>query len=212
MFMSRTLFSLKTLAAVSAFAMTLPAYAADWVVDQAHSKVGFSVRHMMISTVDGQFKDFEGTFTFDPKKGTLGNSKFEVKAASIDTGNAKRDEHLRSADFFDAEKFPMISITNSKIKKTGKDKYEWAGDLTLHGVTKPVKFALVHKGTVKDMQGKNRAGFSATTKINRKDWGLTWNKAVEAGPVVSDEVELKIDAEAVEAEGAAAAATATPAK
>lgn len=176
------------------------ASAADYKVDTAHSSVGFSVKHMVISTVNGMFKDFSGEFTFDPETGKLGNSKFEVKTESIDTANAKRDEHLRSEDFFDAKKFPLITITNSKIKKVSKGKYEWVGDLNMHGVTKPVTFDVDYAGSIKDPQGNQRAAFNAKAKIKRSDWGLKWNKLLESGgAVVSDDVVLTIDIEALEA-------------
>lgn len=175
------------------------AHSAEYEVDGAHSTVGFSVKHMVISTVTGRFNSFSGTFEFDAEKGTAGNTKFEVKADSIDTGNAKRDEHLKSPDFFDVAKFPMITVTNSKIKKMSKDKYEWNGDLTMHGVTKPVKFDLEYTGTVKDPMGNQKIAFSARTKIKRSEWGLKWNKALEAGGVaVSDDVQLLVDVAAVE--------------
>jgi polyisoprenoid-binding protein YceI len=183
-------------------------------IDSAHSRVGFSVRHMMISEVQGSFKTFEGKFTFDAEKGTVSDADFSADTKSINTENEKRDEHLRSADFFDAEKNPKITFKNSKLKKVSKDKYKWSGDLTMHGVTKPVTFDLEFRGVAKDPYGMMRAGFVATGKINRKDFGLTWNKALETGGVaVSEEVALKIDAEGVQAKAdAPAAPAASPAK
>jgi polyisoprenoid-binding protein YceI len=175
-------------------------------IDSAHSKIGFSVRHMMISEVSGQFKDFEGSFTFDADKDVLSEGHFVAQAASIDTGNAKRDEHLQSGDFFDAKKNPTIEFKNTKLKKVSKDKYKWSGDLTMHGETHPFTFDLEHKGTIKDMQGQMRAGFEATGTLKRSEWGLKWNKALETGgAVVSDEVKLKLDVEAVQAAAAAPA-------
>ncbi len=195
---------------VSAAALAAPQ---KYTVDKDHSKVGFSVRHMMISDVNGDFKDFDGTFTLDADKDLVTEGKFEAKTASVSTDNAKRDEHLRSADFFDAAKYPTISFTDTKIKKESKDKYKWSGTLNMHGVSKPVTFDLEHKGTVKDPWGNMRAGFSATAKINRGDWGLKWNKALETGGlVVSDEVHLHLDVEAVQAAApAAGVAPAAPA-
>jgi len=175
-----------------------PAFATNYQVDGAHSTVAFSVKHMAISTVNGHFNTFSGDFTFDPTTGVLGNSKFEVKTDSIDSGNGKRDEHLKSPDFFDVAKYPTMTLTDSKIKKTGKDKYDWDAQLTLHGVTKPVKFVLEYTGSAKGMQGETRAAFNASTTIKRSDWNLKWNKALEAGGVmVSDEVKLSIDVEAI---------------
>ncbi len=199
--------SMKTLVAALALIIGQNAFATVYEVDPVHSRVGFSVKHLMIATVPGNFKEFEGKFDFDEKKGEVKDGVFTVKAASINTDNAKRDEHLRSADFFDVEKYPTITITNTKLKKAGKNKYKWTGDLNMHGVTKPVTFDLEHKGNVKGMMGESRAGFVATTKINRKDFGLNWNKALEAGGVaVSDEVQITLDISAVEAKPAAAAA------
>ena len=194
------------------------ASAADYKIDPSHSKVGFTVRHLMISKVHGDFKDFEGGFNFDAEKGVLKSANFVAKAASIETGDAKRDDHLRGPDFFDVKKFPTLTLTNNKITKTGKDTYKWDTDLTMHGVTKPVVFNLEMLGLTKDPWGMKRAGFTASSKINRKDFGLNWNKALEAGGVVvGEEVEIQLDAEAIEASaspaaGAPATSAATPAK
>ncbi len=189
----------------SALALAAPV---KYVVDTAHSKIGFSVRHMMISEVDGRFKDFEGSFTYDADKDMLADGTFVAKTASVDTGNTKRDEHLVSADFFDAAKYPTIEFKNTKIKKVSKNKYKWSGDFMMHGETHPLTLDLEYKGTVKDMMGEMRAGFVATGKLKRSEWGLKWNKALEAGGVaVSDDVTVKLDVEATpaKAEGAAPA-------
>lgn len=189
---------------VTGLALTLVAGGANaapatYTIDKDHSNVQFTVRHLMITDVAGRFKDFEGTFTFDQDKGTVTDATFSADAASIDTNNAKRDEHLRSPDFFDTKKFPKLTLTNSKITKTGKDTYKWNADLTMHGVTKPVTFDLVHKGNIKDAWGNQRAGFQAMGKVNRKDFGLTWNKAIEGGGVtVGDEVTINLDASAIQ--------------
>jgi polyisoprenoid-binding protein YceI len=217
------MFNLKTLAPIAALiiggsltASLASAAPVDYKIDGAHSRVSFTVKHMMISSVTGTFKDFDGDFFFDSEKFTGGGAKFVVQAASVDTGNAKRDEHLRSPDFFDVAKFPTLSVTNSKITKAGKDKFKWAGDLTIHGVTKPVTFDLEYKGSIMDPYGTKRAAFTATTIINRKDYGLTWNKAMEAGGVVvGEDVTVQIDIEATEAKPAGKAdakAPAAPAK
>lgn len=184
---------------------------AEYKIDQGHSEVGFSVTHLMISTVRGKFKEFDGSFMFDPDKGTVSDANFTVKTKSVDTNEPKRDEHLRGADFFDVEKFPEMTLKNSKITKAGKNKYKWVGDLTIRGVTKPVTLNLDYKGSMKDPWGNQKAGFAATGKINRKDYGLTWNKALEAGGVtVGDEVTINLDIEAQQQQ-AAAPAGATPA-
>ena len=173
--------------------------AAEYTVDVPHSVIGFNVRHMMISTVTGRFNNFSGEFTFDPETGALGNHKLEVKTDSIDTGNGKRDEHLKSPDFFDVAKFPTITVTNSKVKKTAPKKYEWTGDMSMHGVTKPVKFDLEYIGSIKDPKGNTRAAFSAKAKIKRSDWGLKYNQALEAGGVtISDEVNIVLDIQAMQ--------------
>lgn len=204
--------SLKLTLAAAALAFGSQAFAATYDVDPAHSRIGFSVKHLMIATVPGNFNEFSGKFDFDPAKGDLKSSEFTVQAASINTNNAKRDDHLRSPDFFDVAKYPTITFTNSKIKKAGKGKFKWTGDLNMHGVTKPVTLDLVHTGNVKGMMGEQRAGFEAKGKISRKDFGLNWNKALEAGGVaVSDEVQLIIEVSAIEAKPADAAAPAAAA-
>jgi len=190
----------------SAIAFAAPV---KYTIDPVHSKIGFSVRHMMISEVSGNFKDFEGAFTFDADKDLVTDGHFVAKTASINTENAKRDEHLQSPDFFDAKKYPTIEFKNTKLKKVSKDHYKWSGDLTMHGETHPMTFDLEHKGTIKDMMGDMRAGFAATGTLKRSEWGLKWNKAVESGGVVvGDDVNLKLDVEAVQAKPAAAAAPA----
>ncbi len=184
---------------VATLAIATSAQAAEYKIDPSHSKIGFSVKHLMISKVTGNFKDFEGTFEFDKDKGVLGAHNFVVKTASVDTQEPKRDEHLKGPDFFDVAKFPTMTFAKSKITKDGKDKYKWAGDLTIHGVTKPVTFELEYTGSATDPWGNKRAGFNATTKISRKDYGLVWNKALESGGVVvGDEVTINLEAEAIE--------------
>lgn len=176
-----------------------PALAAQYKIDTAHSLVGFSIRHMMVSTVKGNFKDFGGTFSFDPKKGELSAKDFAARTASINTENAKRDDHLRSGDFFDAGKCPEVKVANSKVKKIGDNRYEWSGDLTMHCVTKPVRFDVQYVGETRTKDMGNRVGFEARAKLKRSDWGLTYNKALEAGGMVlGDEVNVEINIEAVE--------------
>jgi polyisoprenoid-binding protein YceI len=192
--------TLKTVGPIAVALAALSTQAADYNVDGSHSKVGFSVRHMMVTDVEGKFREFEGTFNFDPVKGVLGSTNFSVKTKSIDTDNDKRDEHLRSGEFFDVDKFPSMTVTNSKIKSIGKNKYKWTGDLAIRGVSKPVKFDLSFNGLSKDPWGNSRAGFTATTTIKRSDYGLTWNKALETGGVaVSDEVRIQLAISAIEA-------------
>ena len=189
-----------TLSLLGAVSLSTPAaLAAEYKVDPDHSKIGFSVRHLMISNVHGDFKEFEGSFNFDPDKGTLSNANFTAKAASVDTGNAKRDEHLRSPEFFDSAKFPNLTLINSKITKVSKDKYKWNATITIHGVAKPITLDLEHLGTSKDPWGNKRAGFTATGHLSRKEFGLVWNKPLETGGVVvGDNVDIQLDAEAIE--------------
>ncbi|AFL68148.1 YceI family protein [Sulfurospirillum barnesii] len=167
------------------------ASAALYTVDTAHSTVGFKVKHMMISNVSGNFNTFKGTFDF--ANGTFSAIDGVIQASSIDTDNQDRDKHLRSADFFDVTKHP--EITFKFTKQEGTKVY---GDLSIKGVTKPVVLSLEMGGEVKDPAGKMRTAFVLEGKINRQDFGLTWNKALEAGGVVVDEtVKLIIDVQGV---------------
>lgn len=207
--MKATTFS-KLVLGFAALTLGSSAFATVYEVDPNHSRIGFSVKHLMIATVPGNFNEFTGKFDFDSAKNEVKDATFTVQASSINTNNAKRDEHLRSPDFFDVAKYPTITVTNSKVKKAGKNKYKWTGDLNLHGVTMPVTFDVEYTGASKGMMGENRAGFTAKGKINRKDFGLTWNKALETGGVaVSEEVQLTFDISAIEAK-ASDAPTATP--
>lgn len=181
--------------------LTLPimAYATRYRVDSDHSQVGFSVMHMMISQVNGHFNDYVGTFDFDPKTGVMKDTSFVVKTASVDTNVEKRDKHLRSPDFFNVEKFPEMTITNSKLTKKKNNEFKWTGDLTLLGVTKPVDFDLTYHGTKKDMEGKPKAGFTAKGKINRKDFGMKFNAPADGGGfLVSDNIDIILNIEAFE--------------
>ncbi|MBK7256824.1 MAG: polyisoprenoid-binding protein [Ignavibacteriae bacterium] len=159
-----------------------------WKLDNAHSAVKFSVTHMVIAEVPGNFREFDVTFT---QKGTAdfaGSSlSATIKTASINTDNEGRDKHLRSDDFFNADKFPAITFTSTSFEKTGTDTYVIKGDLTIRDVTKPVVLNARYTGTVKDPRGNTKIGFKATTAINRFDFGVKWNKAVEAGGLVVGE-------------------------
>ena len=165
-----------------------------WAIDPAHSQVTFSVKHMVIATVKGQFKVIAGSLNID--EANPANSWVEATAetASIDTRDAGRDGHLRSPDFFDADKYPTISFKSTKVEPVGGNEYKVTGDLSLHGVTKPVVFNAEFNGTDKDPWGNLRAGLSATTKINRKDFGLNWSQTLESGGLlVGDDVKVEID-------------------
>ena len=171
-----------------------------WNIDPSHSEVTFSVKHMMISKVTGSFNVFSGSLEID--ENNLDNSwvKAEATTSSINTRDERRDGHLRSPDFFDADQYPVISFASKKIEKKGDNEYNVLGDLTMHGVTKEVVLDADYAGQVaKDPFGMRRAALSATTTINRKDFGLNWNQALEAGGVmVSDSVKVEISLEAVQ--------------
>jgi polyisoprenoid-binding protein YceI len=175
-----------------------------WTIDPAHTEVSFAVRHMMISTVKGRFADVKGSVAIpDEGEPTL---DVTIGVASIDTREEKRDAHLRSADFFDAEKYPEIRFVSTKTVRA-VDGWKITGNLTIHGVTKPVMLDATEEGTVRDPWGNDRMGFSARGKLDRREFGLTWNAALEAGGVlVGDEIKLHIDAELVKQKAAAKAA------
>ncbi|HXN06156.1 MAG TPA: YceI family protein [Nitrospiria bacterium] len=180
------------------FFSSLTAAAAEYTLDKEHSHAGFQVRHM-VSRLQGEFKEIEGEFNFDEKSPQASKGKFTVKAASINTNHEKRDKHLRSADFFDVEKFPSLTFETKKITPAGDKKYKLEGDFGLHGVTKPVTFDVEFLGADKDPWGGKRAGFTATAKINRKDYGMVWNKVLDSGGfLVGDDVEIVIQVEAIE--------------
>ncbi|PIC67534.1 hypothetical protein CSV71_11380 [Sporosarcina sp. P21c] len=168
---------------------------AIWNVDTAHSTVEFSVRHMMISNVKGTFNEFQATIEADPQDLTDASIDFTIDANSIDTRKPDRDNHLRSADFFDVENFPNLSFKATAIEKTSDNTYDITGDFTIKDTTKPVTFQVTFEGIAKDpMSGDEAAGFTGHTKINRKEFGLTWNAALETGGVVvSDEVKINIE-------------------
>ena len=177
--------------------LTAAAFAqAGWTLDKAHSSVNFSVTHMVVSEVDGSFKDFSADVKSDKPDFSDLSTTFTIQVASVNTDDEKRDGHLKSPDFFDATKFPTIVFKSNGIKKVSDKIFELSGDLTMHGVTKPVKWNLKYNGTIKDPYGNNRAGFKASTVINRKDYGVSWNKSLDAGGVaVSDDVDLKVNVE-----------------
>jgi len=171
-----------------------------WNVDASHSTVGFSVRHLVISKVRGDFTRFSGKVQLDEADVTRSTVDATIDVASVDTRVADRDGHLKSPDFFDAAKYPSITFKSTKVAKGGAGRLLVTGDLTLHGVTRPVTLDVTASAEVKGMYGETRRGYSATAKIDRKDYGLTWNKLVEAGPAVGDEVTLTLDLEAVKDE------------
>lgn len=167
-----------------------------WQLDTTHSGVHFSVRHLMVSKVRGSFSKYSVDLAFDPANPSAGKVDVTIDAASIDTKEEKRDGHLRSPDFFDVEKYPTLTFKSSKVEAKDAENLVVHGDLTIHGVTKPVSLAVEFAGATKDPWGNTKAGFSAHTTINRKDFGLGWNQALEAGGVlVGEKVEIHIDLE-----------------
>jgi len=165
-----------------------------WVIDSAHSEVEFKVRHLMITNVTGSFKSFSSEVETEGDDLTTAKITFTAKIDSISTGNEQRDGHLKSADFFDLEKYPEIVFEAQGLKGKGGDEYEADGELTMHGVTKKIKLNVESGGIVKDPYGQTKAGFSIKGKINRKDFGLNWSAVTEAGGVVvSDEVRVNAE-------------------
>jgi polyisoprenoid-binding protein YceI len=176
------------------------ARADTWELDQTHTQIGFSVKHLMVTNVRGHFKKFDGKIELDEKDPTKSTVVVNIDTRSIDTNEEKRDAHLRNADFFDSDKFPAMTFKSTKVQKLGKNKYKVIGDLTIRGTTKPV--VLTVEGPtkpLKDPWGGTRSGLTATGTINRKDFGLTWNTVLEAGGVaVGEEVKLQIEAELIQ--------------
>lgn len=171
----------------------------DYRVDAGHSVIGFSIKHFEISFVRGRFKEFTSTIHYDAADVTKSTVEFNAKVESIDTGVAGRDNHLRSADFFDVAKFPEMTFKSTKVEKKGKG-YVMHGDFTLKGVTKPISFPFNLVGGIKDNRGNVRFGIAAETKINRRDYGITWGaKMANGGLNVADEVNIELQLEAVKA-------------
>ncbi|RMG26855.1 MAG: polyisoprenoid-binding protein [Armatimonadetes bacterium] len=176
-----------------------------WQFDNVHSSINFSVRHMMISRVRGRFEKWTGTLLFDEENPTQSQVEVTIDAASTNTQEQQRDDHLRSPDFLDVQNYPNITFKSTAFEPAGENRFRVVGDLTIHGVTKPVTLDVEFHGRGKDPWGGERIGFSAKTKINRKDFGLEWNQILETGGVlVGEEVEIEIEVEAVKATEAAA--------
>lgn len=191
----------RTLAVAALLVSASSLFAADtFVVDKAHSEATFQVRHMM-SKVSGKFDDFSGRMNLDRAKPSASSVEFTIKTASVDTGNPDRDKHLQTADFFDAAKNPEITFKSTSIVATKKkDVYAVTGDLTMRGVTKHVTIPVEFGGFGKDPWGNERAGFSLTTVVNRKDYGINWNKALDNGGfLLSDDVTINVNLEAQKA-------------
>jgi len=177
----------------------------NWKIDNAHSHVQFSVRHMMISTVRGEFEKFQGNIDFDQENPENSEIDIKIDAASINTREADRDNHLRSADFLNVEEYPYLFFKSKRVEQTTEDKGQVIGDLTIRGITNEVVMDVTFHGLAKSPWGATSAGFSASTRINRKDWDLTWNQALETGGVlVGDAVKINIEAELIRQDEAVA--------
>jgi polyisoprenoid-binding protein YceI len=169
-----------------------------WQIDAAHSEIQFSARHMMISTVRGQFKNFTGTVEADEQNPTAAQVDVRIEATSLVTGDEKRDGHLRSPDFFDVETYPYITFKSTRVEQLDDQHGKLYGDLTIRNVTKPVTLDVEYAGQATSPWGTTSAGFSAQTKISRKEWGLNWNVALETGGwLVGDEIKINIELELV---------------
>ncbi|WP_406422196.1 YceI family protein [Streptomyces sp. NBC_00873] len=178
----------------------LAAVTGEYVIDPAHSSIGFTVRHAMVTNVRGSFGAHEGSLTLDGADPKNSAASIDVKIASVDTGIADRDGHLVSGDFFDAEKFPLMTFRSTQAEQLGGDKYQITGDLTIKDVTRPLAIDLEFNGSATDVYGNERVGFEGSADILRSDWGLTWNAALETGGVmVSDKVKLNFDISAIKA-------------
>jgi polyisoprenoid-binding protein YceI len=172
-----------------------------WIIDSAHSEVNFSVRHMMISNVRGRFEKLEGVVEFDENDPTLSSVEVKIDASSINTREPQRDGHLKSPDFLEVEKYPFISFTSKRVEMHGQSQGRITGDLTIKDVTKEVVLDVDYAGTARSPYGNTSAGFSASTKINRKDFGLTWNVALETGGVlVGEDININIEVELIKQE------------
>ena len=169
-----------------------------WAIDPSHTRVGFSAKHAMIAKVRGQFSEFSGSLTLDGSAPETSKAAVTIAAASISTGSDDRDAHLRSDDFLAVDEFPEITFTSTGVRHSGGDDFVLVGDLTIRGTTLPVDLAVELEGLATDPFGNERIGFSGSTTINRKDFGLTWNAALEAGGVlVSDKVTISLDVSAI---------------
>jgi polyisoprenoid-binding protein YceI len=165
-----------------------------WKIDPAHTDVLFSAKHMMVTTVRGSFGDIDGRIELDEAEPTRSSGRFTIQAASLDTNVAQRDAHLRSPDFFDVDRFPAIEFVSTGIERRGDDRYAVTGDLTIRDVTRPATFDVEVLGFYPSMQGGRRLGLSASAKLDREAWGLTWNVSLESGGwLVSKEIKVEIE-------------------
>lgn len=179
--------------------MPINSFAAKYKIDSEHSQVLFKVKHLGISNVTGRFNNFTGSFDYDPDNVKASSAEATIEVESVDTDNKERDDHLRSDDFFSAGKHPLMSFKSKGISNVNGESFKLTGDLTINGVTKPVTLDVEVGGVATDPWGATRAAFEASTKINRKDFGLNWNKLLETGGlVVGDEVKITLEIEGVQ--------------
>lgn len=170
----------------------------SWIIDPAHTRAEFTARHMMVTNVRGQFTDITGAVDFNEENPTQSTLDVKIGVASINTREEKRDAHLKSPDFFDAENYPYLTFKSKRVQKTGDNTGRLVGDLTIRDVTKEVTLDVEYNGQAKSPWGTTSAGFTATAKVNRKDWGLNWNVALETGGwLVGDTIGINIEAEIV---------------
>ncbi|MEU6686237.1 YceI family protein [Streptomyces sp. NPDC046832] len=188
----------RTAAANTAVNPELAALTGDYTIDPAHSTIGFTARHAMVTNVKGSFQDFTGTLHLDGTDPSRSTASLDVVMDSIETGNADRDGHLKSADFFKTEEFPTMTFRSTKAEALGGDDYRITGDLTILGTTRTLSIDLEFNGAAKDPFGNERVGFEGKAEILRSEWGLTWNAALETGGVlVSDKIKLNFDISAI---------------
>ncbi|MFD8071628.1 YceI family protein [Streptomyces sp. NBC_00510] len=190
----------ETAAVTTAPSADLAHLTGEYTIDPTHSEVGFAVRHAMVTTVRGQFAEYEGKLQLDGGKPANSSAEVTIKVVSIDTNQAQRDEHLRTGDFFDAATYPEISFRSSSAEQVDDETYRMHGDLTIKDTTKPVSIDFTYNGSATDPYGNLRVGFEGSTTVNRGDWGLTYNAALEGGGVlISDKVKLTFDISAIKA-------------
>jgi len=183
---------------------TVGSVTGTYSIDPSHSQIGFSARHAMVTKVRGSFTDFVGTGLFNAENPAESNFQVTIQAKSINTNNADRDAHLRGNDFFDMEQFPEITFVSTSFSKTDAETFSVTGDLTIKGISKSITFDLEYTGTAIDPWGNTRVGFEGKTTVNRKDWGVNWNAALEAGGVlVSEKITLDFEISAVRSGDAA---------
>lgn len=196
--MTRNLRRLLPMLLAGALALAVPAFGAQYEIDAAHTVIGFKVKHLAISNVKGSFGDFSGKFSFDAAAPADASAEIVIQVASITTGIAKRDEHLRSPDFFDVAQFPTITFKSTGLAMSSANEGVLTGVLTMHGISRDITLDVTFNGAVKDPWGNDRAGFSATGKLDRRDFGLTYGAVIEGGGlVVGNDVELTLEVEGI---------------